>query len=62
MVRLGELINRPVVSRDVGTKLGHVADLLVDGDRIIGIVLAGGMLASNRCCRSVMSTSWVRIL
>lgn len=48
MVRLGELIDRPVVSRDVGTKLGHVADLLVDGDRIIGIVLAGGILASER--------------
>lgn len=47
MVRLGELVGRPVVSRDTGAKMGHVADLLVDGDRVIGIILAGGILASE---------------
>ena len=40
MVRLGELIT-VLPCLETCTKLGHVADLLVDGDRIIGIVLAG---------------------
>ena len=47
MHRLSELIGRPVVSQDAGVKIGEVSDLLVGGDGVIGIVLAGGIIASE---------------
>jgi len=58
MQRLTELIGRPVVSQDAGAKIGEVADLLVDGERVVAIVLAGGLLASER----VLPFSEVRLL
>jgi uncharacterized protein YrrD len=47
MPRLSELLRRPVVSEDAGARVGEVADLLVDGGRVVGIVLAGGIIASE---------------
>jgi uncharacterized protein YrrD len=47
MHRLSELIGRPVVSQDAGATIGEVSDLLVDGDRVVAIVLAGGIMASE---------------
>ena len=47
MHRLSELIGRPVVSQDAGAKIGEVSDLLVEGDHVVGIVLAGGIMASE---------------
>ena len=58
MQRLGELVGRPVVSQDAGAKIGEVADLLVDGQRIVAIVLAGGILKSEH----VLPFSEVRVL
>ena len=58
MQRLGELVGRPVVSQDAGAKIGEVADLLVDGGRVVAIVLAGGMLKSEH----VLPFSEVRLL
>jgi uncharacterized protein YrrD len=58
MLRLGELVGRPVVSQDAGAKLGEVADLLVHGERVVGIVLAGGILKSEH----VLPFSEVRLL
>jgi uncharacterized protein YrrD len=58
MLRLGELVGRPVVSQDAGAKLGEVADLLVHGERVVGIVLAGGILKSEH----VLPFSAVRLL
>jgi uncharacterized protein YrrD len=58
MHRLSELIGRPVVSEDAGAKIGEVSDLLVDGDRVIGIVLAGGIMSSEH----VLPFSAVRLL
>jgi uncharacterized protein YrrD len=48
MLRLSELVGRPVVAQDAGARVGQVADLLADGERIIGIVLAGGIVASEQ--------------
>ena len=48
MLRLSELAGRPVVAQDAGAKVGEVADLLADGDQLVGIVLAGGLLASEQ--------------
>lgn len=48
MLRLSELIGRHVVSQDAGAKVGEVADVLIDGSRVVGIVLAGGVFASER--------------
>jgi uncharacterized protein YrrD len=48
MLRLSELAGRPVVAQDAGATVGEVADVLADGDRIVGIVLAGGILASEQ--------------
>jgi uncharacterized protein YrrD len=48
MLRLSELAGRPVVAQDAGAKVGVVADLLADGDQLVGIVLAGGILASEQ--------------
>jgi uncharacterized protein YrrD len=58
MQRLGELVGRPVVSQDAGAKIGEVSDLLVDGGRVVAIVLAGGILASEH----VLPFSEVRLL
>ena len=58
MHRLSELLGRPVVAEDAGAKVGEVADLLVDGGRVVGIVLAGGILASEH----VLPFSDVRLL
>ena len=58
MQRLGELVGRPVVAQDAGAKIGEVADLLVDGNRVVAIVLAGGILASEH----VLPFSEVRLL
>lgn len=48
MLRLSELVGRNVVSQDAGAKVGEVADVLVDGGGVVGIVLAGGVFASER--------------
>jgi len=48
MLRLSELVGRHVVSQDVGAKVGEVADVLVDRSSVVGIVLAGGVFASER--------------
>jgi uncharacterized protein YrrD len=48
MLRLSELAGRPVVAQDAGARVGEVADVLTDGDRVVGIVLAGGILASEQ--------------
>jgi len=48
MLRLSELIGRQVVSQDAGAKVGEVADVLVDGSGVVGLVLAGGVFASER--------------
>lgn len=48
MVRLSELLGRNVISQDVGAKVGEVADVLIDSGRVVGIVLAGGVFASER--------------
>jgi uncharacterized protein YrrD len=47
MLRLSELAGRPVVAQDAGAKVGDVADLLADGEHVVAIVLAGGILASE---------------
>jgi uncharacterized protein YrrD len=48
MLRLSELVGRNVVSQDAGAKVGEVADVLVDSSGVVGIVLAGGVFASER--------------
>ena len=48
MLRLSELVGRNVVSQDAGAKVGEVADVLVDGSGVVGLVLAGGVFASER--------------
>jgi len=48
MLRLSELIGRQVVSQDAGAKVGEVADVLVDGSGVVGLVLAGCVFASER--------------
>ena len=48
MLRLSELVGRHVVSHDAGAKVGEVADVLVDGSGVVGIVLTGGVFASER--------------
>lgn len=58
MQRLGELVGRSVISQDAGAKIGEVADLLVDGQRVVAIVLAGGLLKSEH----VLPFSEVRLL
>jgi uncharacterized protein YrrD len=48
MLRLSELIGRNVITQDAGARIGEVADVLIDGERVAGIVLAGGVFASER--------------
>lgn len=50
MQRASELVGKTVVTADSGEKVGRAADLLVNdgGDHVIGIVIGGGVLASER--------------
>ena len=48
MLRLSDLAGRPVVAQDAGATVGEVADVLSVGDRVVGIVLAGVILASEQ--------------
>ena len=58
MQRFSKLVGRPVISQDAGAKIGEVGDLLADGNRVVAIVLAGGLLASEQ----VLPFSEVRLL
>jgi uncharacterized protein YrrD len=49
MRRVSEVVGKPIVAADTGEKLGTVADVLVDtrASRMIGLVIGGGLLASE---------------
>jgi uncharacterized protein YrrD len=50
MPRVSTMIGKSVVSADTGEKLGSVSDTIVGGggDRIVGLVVRSGFLASER--------------
>jgi uncharacterized protein YrrD len=45
--RATELIGKPVIAADTGEKLGSVADLLLDHQQMVGLVVRSGVLRTE---------------
>ena len=48
MRRFDELFGRSVVAQDVGVRVTDLADLVADGERMVAVILTGGVLGSQR--------------
>ena len=47
MRRVSEIIGKTVVSAETGDRLGSISDALLDENRIVALVLGGGLLAKE---------------